>query len=182
MGTEGGRSGRGSSTPPVRWPWSVLLAAVAIAAVAAGCSLLPGFATPPPSGVVDPELPLGVKVFTPPAEMEVHVSNGTTIPVTVTVGDSFSRDVAPGQGADLTALDLPSLPWDVRVRTASGRVLLELPIRAGAAWRRRNADGSTESQSPGARVDLSCGLIVIWSGGPRGGPAPGPGVPGDCAP
>ena len=166
----------------MRGPRSVLLTAVAIAAVAAGCSLIPGVATPPPSGVVDPELPLGVQVVTPPAEMEVHVSNGTTIPVTVTVGDTFSRDVAPGQGADLTAADLSDLPWDVKVRTSSGRVLVELPVIAGAQWRRRNADGSTEAQGAGARVDLSCGRIDVWSGFPMSGPVPGPGVPGDCDP
>ncbi len=34
----------------------------------------------------------------------------------------------------------------------------------------------------GARVDLSCGRIDIWSGTPMMGPAPGPGVPGDCDP
>ena len=162
-----------------------LLAAALLAAVAVpagGCSLIPDFATPPPSGVVDPELPLGVRVFTPPAEMAVHVSNGTTIPVTVTVGDAFRRDVAPGQGADLTAADLPRLPWDVKVRTSSGRVLAELPVNAASVWRLRNADGSTEAQGAGARVDLSCGMLVIWSGFPMGGPVPGPGVPGDCAP
>ena len=161
---------------------TVLLTAVVTAAVAAGCSLIPGLATPPPSGVVDPELPLGVQVFTPPAEMEVHVSNGTTIPVTVTEGDAFRRDIAPGQGADLTAADLPGLPWDVKVRTSSGRVLVELPVRAGAVWRRRNADGSTEAQGAGARVDLSCGRIDVWSGFPMSGPVPGPGVAGDCDP
>ncbi len=34
-----------------------------------------------------------------------------------------------------------------------------------------------------ARVDLSCGRLDLWAGGLQPlGPAPGPGVPGDCEP
>jgi hypothetical protein len=57
-----------------------------------------------------------------------------------------------------------------------------MTVRAGDVWTRNNADGSSEAKAAGARVDLSCGRIDIWSLGQMLGPAPGPGTPGDCAP
>ena len=159
---------------------AALLLPVCAAVLVAGCSLLP-WASPTPEPV-NPELPVGVKVVTPPGAMQVHVSNGTTMAVTVTVNDAFSRAIEPGQGADLTAADLGGPPWVVKVRTSSGRVLVELTVRAGDVWQQRNPDGSTTAQGAGARVDLSCGRIDITSGVFMSGPAPGPGAPGDCDP
>ena len=128
-------------------------------------------------------LPLGVKVVTPPEQMRLEVSNGTTIPV---VADRERRARAarsrPAQRADLGLADLGPLPWAAQVRTGAGRVLVEATVRAGDVWSQQNADGSGESKGDGARVDLSCGRIDIWSGTPMMGPAPGPGVPGDCDP
>lgn len=154
------------------------LVVIAVSIAVAGCSmLLP--ATPVP---VDPQLPVGVKVVTPPGAMQVHVSNGTTIGITVTVNNAFSRAIEPGQGADLGAADLGGLPWVFMARTTSGRVLVELTVRAGDVWQQRNPDGSTTAEGAGARVDLSCGRIDITAGVFMGGPAPAPGVPGDCNP
>ena len=59
---------------------------------------------------------------------------------------------------------------------------MELTVSAGDVWSQQNADGSGESKGDGARVDLSCGRIDVWSGTPMMGPAPGPGAPGDCDP
>lgn len=174
----GVRTGPGSRS--MRGPRAVLVALAGAAVVVTGCSLLPW-----PSAsveVVNPELPLGVEVVTPPDEMRLGVSNQTAIPVTVEVNGVLVREMEPGVAADLAADQLPGLPWVARVRTESGRVLVELTVRAGDVWWRRNADGSTEAKGDGARVDLSCGRIDIWSGQQMGGPAPGPGVPGDCDP
>ena len=164
----------------MRGPRTFLLALAGAAVALAGCSMLPWPSTPVEA--VNPELPLGVQVVTPPDEMRLGVSNQTAIPVTVEVNGVLVREMDPGGAEDLAADQLPGLPWVARVRTRSGRVLVELIVRAGDVWLRRNADGSTEAKGDGARVDLSCGRIDIWSGFQMGGPAPGSGVPGDCDP
>lgn len=167
----------------MRGPRASLLAAGAIMAVlVAGCSLIPWPSPSLPPGAVDPELPLGIRVSTPPADMGLGVSNETTLPATLTVNGTLVQEMEPGAAADLPAARLPGLPWVAQVRTTSGRVLVALTVRAGDVWVERNADGSTSAKVDAARVDLSCGRIDIWSGQPMSGPAPGTGVPGDCAP
>jgi hypothetical protein len=151
-----------------------LVLVLAVAGAVAGCSYLPALPTPAP--------PIGVQVETPPERMRLNVSNGTTIPVVLTVNGAPGRPIAAGQGADVGLVDLGPLPWVAQVRTGSGRVLVEATVRAGDVWRQENADGSGESKGHGARVDLTCGRIDLWSGVPMMGPVPGPGVPGDCDP
>jgi hypothetical protein len=154
----------------------LLILVLSVGAVA-GCSYLPWQATPAPT-----PMPLGVRVVTPPEQLRLEVSNGTTIPVAVTVNGAPGRPIPAGRRADLGIADIGPLPWAAQVRTGSGRVLVQLTVRPGDVWTQENADGSSESQGDGARVDLSCGRIDIWSGTPMMGPAPGPGVPGDCDP
>ena len=155
----------------------VLVLAMAGAVAVAGCSSLPWLPTPVP-----PPVPLGVKVVTPPEQMRLEVSNGTTIPVMLTVNGAPGRPIPAGQRADLGLVDIGPLPWVAQVRTVAGRVLVEATVRAGDVWTQQNADGSGESEGDGARVDLSCGRIDLWSGVPMMGPVPGPGLPGDCDP
>jgi hypothetical protein len=155
----------------------LLVLTLAVGGAMAGCSYLPGLPTPGPT-----PMPLGVRVVTPPEQMRLEVSNGTTIPVVLTVNGTPGRPVPAGERADLGLTDLGPLPWAAQVRTGSGRVLVQLTVRPGDVWAQENADGSGESKGDGARVDLSCGRIDIWSGTPMMGPAPGPGVPGDCDP
>jgi hypothetical protein len=150
---------------------------LAMAGAVAGCSYLPWLPTPAPT-----PMPLGVRVVTPPEQMRLEVSNGTTMPVVLTVNGAPGRPIPAGQVANLGIADLGPLPWFAQARTVSGRVLLETTVRPGDVWTQENADGSGESKGDGARVDLSCGRIDIWSGTPMMGPAPGPGVPGDCDP
>lgn len=151
-----------------------LVPALALAGAVTGCSSLPALPTPAP--------PIGMRVATPPERMRLHVSNGTTIPVLLTVNGGAGRPIAAGQGADLGLTDLGPLPWAAQVRTATGRVLVELTVHAGDAWTQDNGDGSGSSSGAAARVDLSCGRIDISSGIYLHGPAPGPGTPGDCDP
>ncbi len=148
-----------------------------MACAVAGCSSLPWLSTPAPAS-----MPLGVKVVTPPEQMRLEVSNGTTIPVELTVNGGPGRPVAAGERVDLGLIDLGPLPWAAQVRTGSGRVLVELTVNEGDVWGQQNADGSGEAKGNGARVGLSCGRIDIWSGQQMGGPVPGPGAPGDCDP
>ena len=104
------------------------------------------------------------------------------MPVVLTVNGTPGRPIAAGQGADLGLSDLGPLPWAAQVRTESGRVLVELTVRAGDVVTRDNGDGSGMTRGAGARVDLSCGRIDITSGIFMHGPVPGPGTPGDCDP
>ena len=57
------------------------------------------------------------------------------------------------------------------------RTLLSLTITSGSVVRREDS-----VQPAGTRVDLSCGRIELYAVIPLGGPAPGPGHPGDCGP
>ncbi len=141
------------SAPPAR---PAVAAMVAIAAVTlAACA----------SGVV-------------PAEaMKLDVSNETTIPVSLLVNGTSVRAIAAGEAAELGANELPGLPWDAEVQTASGRLLVHLRVNGGDVTVQEHG-----VRGAAARVDLSCGRIDLWSGPPLLGPAPGPGSPGDCDP
>ncbi len=155
------------------------LAVIAVSIVVAGCSMLlpatpslaPGGPTPPPGAIV-----------VPANQMDLGINNGTTLKVSLVVNGIVVRQVDPGQAPVLDAGQLPALPWAVEVRSPSDRVLVGMTVRSGDLWTRDNADGSSEAKAAGARVDLSCGRIDIWSLIQMGGPAPGPGVPGDCDP
>ncbi len=151
-----------------------LLLAVSLAAGLSACSAIPWLSTSGP--------PLGVPVVTRPDRMRLEVSNGTTIAVRLTVNGQPGRPVAAGQSLDVGVDDIGPPPWAAQVRTVAGRVLLELVVSAGDVVTQANGDGSRSAQGPGARVDLSCGRIDIWSGPPLMGPFPGPGTPGDCNP
>ena len=159
----------------MRGPLASLVCPGLVAALLAGCSLLPS-ATPagpmPPPGAV----------VVPAAQMDHGINNGTTLAIELVVNGTVVRQVDPGEAPVLAAAQLPALPWNVEVRSPSGRVLIGMTVRAGDVWTRDNADGSSEAKAAGARVDLSCGRIDIWSLIQVGGPAPGPGVPGDCEP
>ncbi len=88
------------------------------------------------------------------------------------------RPPGAGQGDEATpASRLPPLPWQVRVETSGGRMLLGLIVHSGDVHHSANSESGD-----GARVNLSCGRLDLCSGPPMGGPAPGSGVPGDCAP
>jgi hypothetical protein len=115
--------------------------------------------------------------------MSLNISNGTTLTVTLVVNGTVVATAVPGVAvAPIPASALPPLPWIVEARSPSGRVLTSMTVKAGDVWRSVLPDGSVEDQSDGARVDLSCGRLDIWSGEPMIGPAPGSGSPGDCAP
>ncbi len=108
--------------------------------------------------------------------MELHANNGTPLQLAIVVNGQMEL-LAPHAQLDLFAATLPSLPWVAEVRTVTGRTLLSLTVRSGDV-----IEGPNGSTGDGARVDLSCGGIDLWSGPPLLGPMPGPGTPGDCVP
>ena len=152
---------------------------MALGAVLAGCALLPELGTQVPSSPIpDDQLPVGVRVVTPPEQLRLHVFNSTTKPVVLEINGN-DRQLAAQDGLELGIADLGPLPWHVVMRLPSGKTPIDVTINAGDDWRQRNADGSTELHPAGARADLSCGqLRVTTEITPT--TAPGRGTPGDC--
>jgi len=150
-------------------------AAIVLAGLIAGCSLLPV----PTTGPIGDQ-PLAVKVVTPPAQLRITATNQTSIPVILVV-NGVSRNLAPMGSLELGLTDLGPMPWDMRMTTMAGRALLNGSLHDGDVWRINMGNGESQASGFIARSDLSCGLLVITAGGPMSiGPAPGPGVPGDC--
>ncbi len=115
--------------------------------------------------------------------MTLAIQNGTTIPVILVVNGTTIARFEPQSGEPgIPFTRLPPLPWATEVRMVSGRVLLQMTVHAGDVVEIHRSDGTGSSKGDGARVDLSCGRIDLWSGPPLAGPAPGPGTPGDCDP
>lgn len=114
----------------------------------------------------------------------VEVSNATTLPITIVVNGVVARNVGPGDDVrePMTAAVLGPMPWNVVARTPSGRVLLSFTVNDGDVVYQDLGSGQSSARGVGGRVDLSCGRLDVWAGPPILGPAPGPGVPGDCAP
>jgi hypothetical protein len=112
-----------------------------------------------------------------PGDLTLSANNGTTVPLTLVVNGSPIRELSPGSQVTITSGDLPSLPWAAEVRFVRGRTLVSLAVHAGDV-----VVGTNGSKGVGARVDLSCGRVDLWSGTPLLGPARGDGVPGDCNP
>ena len=57
-----------------------------------------------------------------------------------------------------------------------------MTVRQGDVFNTFNPDGLLVMKGDAVRVDLSCGVLRIWSGPPLLGGVPGPGSPGDCEP
>jgi hypothetical protein len=113
----------------------------------------------------------------------LHVVNNTTLGLTIEVNGQNVGVVAARSGGAFTPTRLPGLPWTVNARPASGRVVLSLDVAAGSVIETVGPDGATTHRAPGARADLSCGRLDVYVGSiPMLGPAPGPGIPGDCLP
>ncbi|HET9682190.1 MAG TPA: hypothetical protein VFP19_09140 [Candidatus Limnocylindrales bacterium] len=106
---------------------------------------------------------------------DLSVSNGTTIAVTILVNDVVLETVKPGGYQDPLSATMPSLPWRIEARSASGRLLASLVVATTTY-----VDSNT---GVGARAELSCGRLDLWSGPPMIGPMPPSpaGTAGDCS-
>lgn len=133
------------------------LAVVAVAAVAAGCSLLP-------------------------TDYTVHVSNSTTLPLTVVVNGAPLAVLEPNTSADYSPSTLPAMPWTVQTTLASGRVLASMRVEEGSIQDHRALDGTGSYQSVGDLEILSCGQVWLWVGERSSGGPAREGQPGDCGP
>ena len=113
---------------------------------------------------------------------DLVVSNQTTLTVTLVVNGAVVRTVKPQTQEIVSTTDLPALPWSAQTRTAGGRALSAMTVRAGDVSMTTLPGGGRGMKGDAVRVDLSCGRLDMWSGPPLLGPVPGPGTPGDCDP
>jgi hypothetical protein len=121
--------------------------------------------------------PTGPRITTPPDEYEIDVGNDTDLTLALDVNGATVTTVHAHGGAGIPAAQLPPLPWDIRLRTSTGRIVLSLAAHAGDLWREPCGNNVL-----GARADLSCGRLDLYIKVPMLGPVPGPGTPGDCNP
>lgn len=152
-----------------------LLGPVAVAVLLGACTSSPAPTPAPATGSTESQsTPTVGPSPSPTARIfpDLSVQNGTTIPITLLVNGVVLETVAPGSYQDPIALRMPSPPWRIEARSPSGRLLTSLTV-----LKTTYVDWNT---GVGARADLSCGRLDLWSGPPMIGPAPGPGSPGDC--
>ena len=121
-----------------------------------------------------------------PSRVNLGISNGTTLTVTLVVNGVRAGAFAPGgPQPDIDIAALPVLPWTVEARSPSGRVLTSMRVRAQDVWSTARSSAEVDSAATFGRVDLSCGSLRIWTGdiSPSGPiPASPAGSPGDCEP
>jgi hypothetical protein len=109
--------------------------------------------------------------------MSLTANNQSDRALELFVNGGKIADVSPMSDLTMAAKDLPPLPWAAELRLPTGRTLVGVTVTSGSVVRRE-----TGSTGVGNRVDLSCGRIELYAVIPLGGPAPGPGRPGDCGP
>lgn len=144
-----------------------LVVATAAALVVASCQILNSLS----GQIIDP--------------LDLSISNNTTLVITLVINHQVIGLFGPGaHEVPIDASRLAAPPWHVEARTSSGRVLVTMDVAPGDVWHTEEGiDGRSSSQSAGARADLSCGRLDIWSGAPMSGPAPPASfAPGDCDP
>lgn len=146
----------------------VPVAALAVAAVVAGCAAL-----------------AGIREGGRPSDYDIHVANDTTMALGITVNGALVAQAPPGQPTTVAAAALGPLPWDVRAVTASSRIVAQVRVEAQSVGCVDHPDGSRECGGALVLEDLSCGRLVLYvTPVPPSLPAPVPGAgePGDCEP
>ncbi len=117
--------------------------------------------------------------------LQLSISNATTLAITLMVNGKTVLVAEPGTRlGPIEDQQLPGAPWHVEALTPSGRVLLSMDVAPGDVWQTEEGpNGGTAHRGAGARADLSCGRLDVWSGPPMSGPAPPSSFPpGDCDP
>lgn len=123
--------------------------------------------------------------YGPAHGLDLSISNQTTLTVRLVVNGQVVGDFPPASHeSPIDPALLPAPPWSVTALTQSGRVLLTMQVQPGAvSYSTPNASGHSSARGVGARAELSCGRLDVWSGPPMGGPMPPDTFPeGDCDP
>jgi hypothetical protein len=133
---------------------------IALAAIAAGCALLPG----------------------PSSDFDINVENGTTLDIGIVVNGERVGVVAGGDGMVIPARELGPLPWRVVAVTSTGRELASMAVDASMGCV-AGPGGGTSCRGALGLADLVCGRFAMYAAAPfAGGPAPVPGAGEPCVP
>jgi hypothetical protein len=118
-----------------------------------------------------------------PTDYTLHVSNATTLPLTLDVNDHQAAVLEPGTEVDISPDRLPKLPWHVATLTPTGRSVATMEVAPGSIVDQRAIDGTGSYSAPDGGATLSCGSVTMYVGtiSPSGGGV-SEGVPGDCEP
>ncbi|HEY3163634.1 MAG TPA: hypothetical protein VGJ71_04705 [Candidatus Limnocylindrales bacterium] len=117
-----------------------------------------------------------------PPDYTPHVSNSSTLRLTVFVNGTAMGELAPESQVDYAPARLPPLPWTVEARMMGGRAIASMTVQDGSLQDHRALDGTGSYSSVGSRVTLTCGQVWLWVGEPGTGGPMAEGVPGDCDP
>ena len=174
--SRGERTGTASRALRNRRRTRTVSLAMKLRAIGLLCALLAGCGTAIPTasaGISDTTISPSATALLNPS---LHITNGTTLTVTLVVNGQRVWDLSPGSPAPgIDVADLPPVPWSVEARSPSGRVLVSMQVQPG--------DGQAYT-SKAQLADLSCGRLWIWVGDvtPDAPKEPSPAPSGDCAP
>ena len=117
-----------------------------------------------------------------PSVPAVHISNGTTLSLTVAINAHLVGVVDPGLDASFDTGSYPG-PWNVTLATESGRVIAGLTYQLSDIGTDFGGTNGESGIGVGQRLDLSCGTLDVYVGGPiLGGTFIPSSSPGDCEP
>ena len=112
----------------------------------------------------------------------MYVSNGTTLKLAVAINGESRGTSEPGT-TDLFDPSGLAEPWNVTLTTSSGRQILEMTYRLSDIGTSAGGTNPEPGMGVGQRLDLSCGRLDVYVGGPiLGGTALPIFSPGDCDP
>ena len=112
---------------------------------------------------------------------ELHVENGTTVPVSIVIN---GRTLAQVKGQSSTVVSLAREPPGtvaIQAQLPDGRPAISFVIDP-ATLSSETVGSVTDVVGAAHRADLSCGRLDLWLLTPLLGPPPGPGAAGDCGP
>ncbi|HLO34895.1 MAG TPA: hypothetical protein VK194_02380, partial [Candidatus Deferrimicrobium sp.] len=94
-----------------------------------------------------------------PPDGNVHVTNGTTLDVSIFVNGLSIGTVRAGDEITIESGRLPTLPWTVEARSPSGRLILPWNVEVGQIQEALDGTGAS-----GATATLTCGVFTMRIG------------------
>ncbi len=117
-----------------------------------------------------------------PSPPPLYIVNTTTLTLTVAINGQLVGAAEPGQAASFDTGSYPE-PWVITLATESGRVIAGLTYRLSDIGTSFGGTNPDPGMGTGKRLDLSCGRLDVYVGGPiLGGTFVPSSSPGDCDP
>ena len=97
--------------------------------------------------------------------VRVGVSSGTTMALSVALNGQHLGDISPTDtAAAFGPASLPQLPWDIEVRSTSGKVLVSMTVQVQDVLSTALPGGGQVVTQRFERVDTTCGQLMVWTG------------------